>query len=94
MIPPKSIDGFVLSSPTQEGGTWTGMNENPDVKSNPAVKRMWQRSLFPRVLHSLELPIDKQYELHTAIAELLLTALTLEPVKEINIDDDEQQAYT
>jgi hypothetical protein len=62
-----------------------GMNQNPDMK------RVSQRSLFARVVHKpLELPIHKQHELQTAIAELLVNALTEVPVKEANIDDDEQ----
>ena len=66
-----------------------GMNQNPDVK------RKAQRSLFSRVVDKpLELPIDKQHELQTAIAELLLAALTRDSIQEeANIDDDEQQTH-
>jgi len=61
------------------------MNQNLDVK------RMAQRSLFPQAVHTaLELPIDKQYELQAAMAELLLTALTEYPMQEEAIDDDHQ----
>jgi anti-sigma regulatory factor (Ser/Thr protein kinase) len=61
------------------------MNQNPDMK------RVSQRSLFARVVHKpFELPIHKQHELQTAIAELVVNALTEVPVKEANIDDDEQ----
>jgi hypothetical protein len=52
---------------------------------------MAQRSLFPQAVHTaLELPIDKQYELQAAMAELLLTALTEYPMQEEAIDDDHQ----
>ena len=62
------------------------------MKQNPEVKRIVQRSLFIRLAEkSLELPSEKQQELHTAIAELLLTALTQNPMEEeANIDDDER----
>ncbi len=62
------------------------------MKQNPEVKRMVQRPLFLRLVQKpLELPIDKQQELQMAIAELLLTALTQNPMQEeANIDDDEQ----
>jgi hypothetical protein len=49
----------------------------------PDVKRMAQRSLFPEpVQMALGLPIDKQHELHAAMAELLLTALSEDPAPE------------
>lgn len=62
------------------------------MKQNPEVKRIVQRSLFLRLVQKpLELPIDKQQELQTAIVELLLTALTQNPMQEeANIDDDKQ----
>jgi hypothetical protein len=62
------------------------------MEQNPEVKRMVQRSLFlPLVQKPLDLPIEKQQELQTAIAELLLTALPQNPMQgEANIDDDEQ----
>jgi hypothetical protein len=62
------------------------------MEQNPEVKRMVQRSLFVRLAQKpLDLPIEKQQELQTAIAELLLTALTQNPMQEeANIDDDEQ----
>lgn len=56
---------------------------------------MVQRSLFLRLVEKpSDLPFDKQQELQTAIAELLLTALAQNPMQnEVNIDDDEQQTY-
>jgi hypothetical protein len=62
------------------------------MEQNPEVKRMVQRSLFVRLAQKpLDLPIEKQQELQTAIAELLLTALTQNFMQEeANIDDDEQ----
>jgi len=70
----------------QTGGLELGMKQNPEVN------RMVQRSLFRRLVQKpLDLPIEKQQELQTAIAELLLTALTQNPMpEEANIDDDEQ----
>lgn len=69
----------------QEGFDW-------GMKPNPEAKRIVQRSLFSLLAEkSLELPSEKQQELHTAIAELLLTALTQNSMEEeANIDDDEQ----
>jgi hypothetical protein len=65
------------------------------MKQNPGMKRVVQRSLFPRLVQQpSDLPTHKQQELQTAIAELLLTALTQNSVQEeVNIDDDEQQTY-
>lgn len=62
------------------------------MKQNPEAKRIMQRSLFIRLAEkSLELPNEKQQELQSAIAELLLTALPQNSMKEeANIDDDEQ----
>ena len=63
------------------------------MEQNPEVKRMVQRSLFVRLVQKpLDLPMEKQQELHTAIADLLLTALTQKSMQEeeANIDDDEQ----
>jgi hypothetical protein len=86
MIAPKSTKVFELSSRDATRRALIGMNQNPDVK------RMAQRSLFPQAVHTaLELPIDKQHELQAAMAELLLTALTEDPMQEeANIDDDHQ----
>jgi hypothetical protein len=59
-----------------------GMSQIPDVK------RMAQRWLFPQPLQTaLELPIDKQHELHAAMAELLLTALSEDLTPEEANDD-------
>lgn len=53
-----------------------------EMEQTPEVKRMVQRSLFlPLVQKPLDLPIEKQQELQTAIAELLLTALTQNPMQ-------------
>jgi hypothetical protein len=63
------------------------------MEQNPEVKRMVQRSLLFRLVQKpLDLPMEKQQELHTAIADLLLTALTQKSMQEeeANIDDDEQ----
>jgi hypothetical protein len=62
------------------------------MEQNPEVKRMVQRSPFVRLVQKpLDLPMEKQHELHTAIADLLLTALTQKSMQEeANIDDDEQ----
>ena len=62
------------------------------MEQNPEVKRMVQRSLFFRLVQKpLDLPMEKQQELRTAIADLLLTALTQNSMQEeANIDDDEQ----
>jgi hypothetical protein len=86
MIAPKSTKIIVLSSRHANRRALIGMKQNPEVK------RMVQRSLFLRLVQKpLELPIDKQQELQMAIAELLLTALTQNPMQEeANIDDDEQ----
>ena len=62
------------------------------MEQSPEVKRMVQRSLFFRLVQKqLDLPMEKQQELQTAIADLLLTALTQNSMQEeANLDDDEQ----
>jgi len=84
--PPKSTKISCFHHAMRTGGLDWGMKQNPEVK------RIVQRSLFIRLAEkSLELPSEKQQELHTAIAELLLTALTQNPMEEeANIDDDER----
>jgi hypothetical protein len=73
---------FVLSSRDAPRRALIGMSQIPDVK------QMAQRSLFPYALQTaLELPIDKQHELHAAMAELLLTALSEDPTPEEANDD-------
>jgi hypothetical protein len=73
---------FVLSSRDAPRRGLIGMSQIPDVK------RMAQRSLFPQAVETaLELPIEKQHELHAAMAELLLTALSEDPTPEEANDD-------
>jgi len=53
------------------------------MEQNPEVKRVVQRSLFFRLVQKpLDLPMEKQQELQTAIVDLLLTALTQNSMQE------------